>query len=712
MNRIYTTLILAAGISAAAFGQSPLTFGAARPGESQHGLNTRMAVQKSDNASSPVNKMRTTAGEARVLKAGETTDNNRYGKVIEIMYEDFSKMSTGSIEKPDRETKINEYVLGGIYWWNVKPEYTNLPNWGSHYAYPAGGCLFMDADNGEGAQLNTPLLDLSDHCRIAVIQFRARTLTGTSTGLMVEATETYNMSSTGWDYMPMVEVPEITSEWHTYEVMFKGTGASTMFNIVQYPPSQIYIDDIKVYQIDQYVDTPVTLAHSNYTGSSFNANWEAVDGAEFYLLNVYSLDENGQAKDLLTDKKAEGTSFKVEGITSGETYYYTVRAAKGDKESIETLPVEVFDLEAPVLNKASEVKNDKYTASWNEVPSAERYNYWAYNVRTADADGEFIVTDENFDGIRDPEGNLTGLTLEDPSYQVYPEYYISEFSQAGWKGSNSMPYTDYLCVDGWQYMNGQGDAGLISPELDLSKDNGKVNLSIKLYGEIADMYTEDGTPVPCQTQCAIALFNYDEAKGDYVQDELIYPEGVAEEWKTFNVALTKGAKRSKIGIYAVKAPGNLYMDDLKITQNYKKGESLTEPFFFAHWYEGTQIEVTVPSKVVKSPIYHKVNAVKSKSGSDPYGGAEYKESAYSDLEMVDDCVTGIGENMLHEEAVATVTEGVLNIVNPQSESVSVYTVDGTQVFSDKSGRRNISTNLFGSGVYIVKIGDKVLKIRN
>lgn len=717
MNRI-TLFALAASMSAAAFGQSPFTFDATKA-KTPHGLTARgqnatAAMQKPDETFS-VNKVHSvrTAGTVRVLKAGETAENP-YGEVVEIMYEDFSKMSTGSMEEPDRYTEINYQHPDGIYWWNVMPEYTTLPNWGSHYAYPAGGCLFLDADNDEGAQLNTPLIDVSGHDRIATIQFRARTLTGTATGLTVEAAETYNMSPTGWDYMPAVEIPEITSEWRTYEVMFKGTGASTMFNIVQHPTSQIYIDDIRVYQIDQYVDTPVTLAHSNYTGSSFNANWEAVDGAEYYLLNVYSLDENGRAKDLLTDQRADGTSFTVEGITSGETYYYTVRSVKGDHMSIETLPVEVFDLEAPVLNKPGEIVDDKYTATWNEVPSAERYNYWAYNVRTTDADGEFVVTDENFDGVTDADGNLTGLTIDNPSYNSYGELYIKEFSQAGWKGTNCMPYTDYYCVDGWQYMNGQGDAGLISPELDLSKDNGKVNLSIKLCGEIADLYEEDGTPIPTQTRCAVALFNYDEAKGDYVQDELVYPEGVSTEWKTFDVTLTKGTKRSTIGIYAVSAPGNLYMDDLKITQNYKKGESLMEPFFFARWHEGTSVEVTVPSKVVNSPIYHKVNAVKSKSGSDPYAGAEYKESPYSSLETVAEnyTSTGIGENMLREEAGVSVSEGVLNIVNPHGESVAVHAVDGTLVFSDKSGRGNISVSLSGRGVYIVKIGDKVLKIRN
>lgn len=704
--------VLTASVSTVAFGQS--SFSLAHP-EPSEGLMTRHQneqVVMCHNVQDVFGFSKTRIeGGTRMLQSGET-DWTSYGKLVEIMSEDFSKMATGSIESPDLDTEINNYVPGGIWWWNIKPEYTTLPNWGSHYAYSAGGCLYLNGNSGEGAQLNTPLLDVGGRCQIAIVQFKARTLTGTANGLIVEGAETRNMSPTGWTIMAPVEIPQITSEWKTFEVMFKGTGPSTMFNFVLQPTAQIYIDDIKVYQIDQYVNTPVTLPHSDYTGSSFKANWETVEGADYYLLNVYSLDQAKTPQPLLTGQKVTGNSFVVEGITSGETYYYTVRAVKGEHESMETLPVEVFDLEAPALEPASAPVNGKYTAKWNKVPSAERYNYWAFNVRKADHDGEFVVTDENFDGVKDAEGNLSGLTLENPSYQCYNELYLADLNQAGWKGSNYMPYTDYICVDGWHYMNGHGDAGLVSPELDLSKDGGKINLSIKLYGEVVDLNDEKGKPIPTQTQCAVALFNYDEEKGDFEQVELVYPEGVEPSWKTFKVTLTKGSERSVIGIYAVRAPGNLYMDDLKITQNYKKGESLMESFLYANKYDGTTVEVEIPERIVNSPIYHKVNAMKAKGNGDPYAAPVFKESAYSKLELVIENYSSIHSNLLREEPAVTVVDGVLNIANPQGENVSVYAVDGTQVFTGKSGRRSITTTLPGKGVYVVKVGNTAVKVRN
>lgn len=711
-------LAVVAGISVTALAQRPMTLMStvSKPasGIVSRDMNKTQALGRYTTKDAFIlNTAR--SGEINKAKARVFKADNPYGTVVELIYEDFSKMSTGSIESPDLTTEINYDYWGGeceYPWWNLKPEYTGLPNWGANYAWPAGGCVCLNANKTqEGGSINTPLVDASDYCGIVTLQFKARTLEGSTNGLIVESAETYNMSPS-WKILGNTSLPEVTSEWRTYEVTFYGAGSSTLFNIVLMDQTSVYIDDVKVYQIDQHVDTPVTLSHSNYTGHSFVANWKAVEGADAYLLNVYSYDDNDNPVDLLVDKLVEGTSFTVEGIESGLTYYYTVRSVKGTYESIETLPVEVFDLAAPVLNRVDEIADGVYTASWGDVPTAERYNYWAYNVRTADADGEFVVTDENFDGITDAEGNYTGLKIDDEFYNCYDESYLPTLKQAGWRGKHYYPYTDFVMVDGWQYMNGQGDAGLISPELDLSKDGGKVNLSVSLYGEIENLWTEDGLAIPTQTESAIALFNYDEATGDYVQAEIKYPAGVSPEWKKFDVQFTKGTARSVIGIYAVKSTGHLFIDDLKITQNYKQGESLLEPFFFQRWNEGTSVEVTLPGRIAGQPIYHKVSAVKARS-LDAYS-TEFTESDFSALELVtDNAVPSSIADKVNGCNGATVTSDGNNLYveNPQGERVYVYAVDGTLVFSDNSGNCDITVPVKSNGIYIVKVGRMVVKTK-
>ena len=211
------------------------------------------------------------------------------------------------------------------------------------------------------------------------------------------------------------------------------------------------------------------LPHTNYEGTSFDANWTAVEGATGYKVNVFTLDKEGKATYLFQDKAVTTNKFRVTGAESGETYFYNVAATKDSYTSIPSDKIFVFDLVAPEMKEVTNLNKDKYTAAWSTVPTAERYNYIAYYDRKAAKAGEFVVTDENFTDVRDAQGNLTGWTKEEPNPGSYSEYYIPEMKQAGWRGTNYAPYTDYICLDGWQYYHNHTDAGLISPELDMSK---------------------------------------------------------------------------------------------------------------------------------------------------------------------------------------------------------------------------------------------------
>ena len=66
--------------------------------------------------------------------------------------------------------------------------------------------------------------------------------------------------------------------------------------------------------------------------------------------------------------------------------------------------------------------------------------------------------------------------------------------------------------------------------------------------------------------------------------------------------------------------------------------------------------------------------------------------------------------MLREKPGVAASGNMLNITNPQGSAVAVYGVDGTQVYADNSGRGNIVVNLPSSGIYVVRIGDTVVKI--
>ena len=676
--------------------------------------NTQNEVQKLTRSVLPQQSKITTAAfslNKNVANVPLTTvykAANPYGEEQQVMFEDFAKMTSGSEATPDTEANIikDEFEYP---WINTKDEYFKQAGWGSGNAYPAGGTVYLDSNPNDMAHINTPMLNVAANGGIAWIRFKARAKNaGDNPQVMVEAAETFNMSPS-WRMMGSAALPQLSTEWKEYSMFFYGGGEYTLFNIVSVM-APVYIDNIEVFTVKQHIGTPTTLPHTNYEGTSFDANWTPVEGATGYKVNVFTLNkETGKAEYLFENKPVTTNKFHVTGATSGQTYFYNVAATKDNYTSIPSDKMFVYNLEAPVLKDVTNLDRNKYTAEWSTVPSAERYNYIAYYDRKADKTGEFVVTNEDFTGVKDADGNLTGWTKEDPNPGSYDSYYIPELKQAGWKGTQYAPYTDYICLDGWQYYHNHQDAGLISPEMDMSKDGGKFTVNVKLAGASTIAIDENNNEFTAYTQAAFALFNYNETTCDYEQAELIYPEGypkaVNGDWKNFTINFTKGSKKSIIGIYAVYADEHLYLDDLKITQKYQAGESLNDPFIFRRWLQEPKVDITIPAFVGKSDVSHRVTAFKT--NSDRNVKKQYVESKFSELKKVG-TANGIS-NIGLSKAVVKMEGNNVYVNNINGENVQIYTLDGQLMYNNK-GEKNIRVALTQHGAYIVKVGNKTIKL--
>lgn len=676
--------------------------------------NTQNEVQKLTRSVLPQQSKITTAAfslNKNVANVPLTTvykAANPYGEEQQVMFEDFAKMTSGSEATPDTEANIikDEFEYP---WINTKDEYFKQAGWGSGNAYPAGGTVYLDSNPNDMAHINTPMLNVAANGGIAWIRFKARAKNaGDNPQVMVEAAETFNMSPS-WRMMGSAALPQLSTEWKEYSMFFYGGGEYTLFNIVSVM-APVYIDNIEVFTVKQHIGTPTTLPHTNYEGTSFDANWTPIEGATGYKVNVFTLNkETGKAEYLFENKPVTTNKFHVTGATSGQTYFYNVAATKDNYTSIPSDKMFVYNLEAPVLKDVTNLDRNKYTAEWSTVPSAERYNYIAYYDRKADKTGEFVVTNEDFTGVKDADGNLTGWTKEDPNPGSYDSYYIPELKQAGWKGTQYAPYTDYICLDGWQYYHNHQDAGLISPEMDMSKDGGKFTVNVKLAGASTIAIDENNNEFTAYTQAAFALFNYNETTCDYEQAELIYPEGypkaVNGDWKNFTINFTKGSKKSIIGIYAVYADEHLYLDDLKITQKYQAGESLNDPFIFRRWLQEPKVDITIPAFVGKSDVSHRVTAFKT--NSDRNVKKQYVESKFSELKKVG-TANGIS-NIGLSKAVVKMEGNNVYVNNINGENVQIYTLDGQLVYNNK-GEKNIRVALTQHGAYIVKVGNKTIKL--
>lgn len=690
--------------------------------------NAQQLASRVSNATKAPTSQRITTPTAKAQGAlrAEALNPADYGQVVEILGEDFSLMTTGSVGNPDKDTELWYVREDGNAWMTMRDGYTHQSGWGGGYIYPAGGTVAI-ANPDEPGHLNTCMMDLSGNDQIAFVQFDMRTDDGQpDQTVIVEGAETFNMAPS-WRVLGGSQIDGISSEWKTYTLMFQNAGAYSMFNIFHPQMTQgevlgnIYVDNFRVYQVNPYVKMPTLYGHSYYTGENFNVSWSKVENADHYLLNVYWVDEtNGNAKMYAAENQVvNDTTFTVNGIISGKNYYYVVQSvdAAGHK-SFEPTPKLICDLEAPKDLTATDINQDNgtFTASWEAAPSAERYNYWAYCDRKATQDGPMRLTDEDFTGVKCPDGTLgegwgysmteaewKETSVTNPSYFSMDNYVIQPINQGGWVAKNGFPLADgCIKVDGYQYVYNNSDAGLISPELDLSKNGGKITINVDLWGDTETLQYEDGSKVDYTAQCAVALFNWDPAKNDFTQAELIYVKDLNSSWQNRTIELTKGTDRSVIGLYCVGAPANLFFDNLKIDQDYKAGETFVDPIVYHRWWEGTSVDVQIPIRGNLGNITHRVTAIKS----NPETGA-IVESLPSDTEFVGryESTDVKSVNLLSKANVRV--EGQTIVVNGNG-LVQVYTLDGALVAkAEANGQARITVP---SGAYIVKTNNESVKV--
>lgn len=686
----------------------------------------QLASRVSNATKAPTSQRKTTpTAKAQGALRAEALNPADYGQVVEILGEDFSLMTTGSVGNPDKDTELWYVREDGNAWMTMRDGYTHQSGWGGAYIYPAGGTVAI-GNGDEPGHLNTCMMDLSGNDQIAFVQFDMRTDDGQpDQTVIVEGAETFNMAPS-WRVLGGSQIDGISSEWKTYTLMFQNAGAYSLFNIF-HPQKQgealcnIYVDNFRVYQVNPYVKMPTLYGHSYYTGESFNVSWSKVENADHYLLNVYWVDEtNGNAKMYAAENQSvNDTTFTVNGIISGKNYYYVVQSvdAAGHK-SFEPTPKLICDLEAPKDLTATDINQDNgtFTASWEAAPSAERYNYWAYCDRKATQDGPMRLTDEDFTGVKCPDGTLgegwgysmteaewKETSVTNPSYFSMDNYVIQPINQGGWVAKNGFPLADgCIKVDGYQYVYNNSDAGLISPELDLSKNGGKITINVDLWGDTETIQYEDGSKVDYTAQCAVALFNWDPAKNDFTQAELIYVKDLNSSWQNRTIELTKGTDRSIIGLYCVGSPANLFFDNLKIDQDYKAGETFVDPIVYHRWWEGTSVDVQIPIRGNLGNITHRVTAIKD----NPETGA-IVESLPSDTEFVGryESTDVKSVNLLSKANVRVESQTI--VVNGNG-LVQVYTLDGALVAkAEADGQARITVP---SGAYIVKTNNESVKV--
>ena len=721
-----------------------------------------------------------------VKKADGTNPYAKYGEFEELLYEDFSKLTTGSVGNPDFNTNLydpfkrtdpydnSQYE---IPWYSFNPDYLNTKGvydsnhetdsrWGVNNGFPAGGALYMylqdDDEDCEFSQchVNTCLIDCSKYQGDVLLQFDAFTDNAESTNFIsqVEAAETNGMGP-NWNVLGSLTLPEINSERKTYTILFRGADKSTIFNIVgqrgalerggDIYGNSFYIDNIKVSVLKPFVNAPENLKMKYYKGDNFKLAWDKVEGADKYLVDVYTKqvvqNDMGYTQEtigdyLLQDEETTDNFLQVNNAKNGEVYYYRVRAVKGSQVSMESNEEkQILGVVAPALELVDSYADSKYTAMWKPVPGAERYNYQAFAANKITEDTKLAVVNTNFEGMPYNHGfewkvtswgneiveqyDTPKYSTTDPDPSAVTGTYTCLDKMSGWMAYSWALYKDALVIDGYQSFNNGNNASLQCAPIDLSKDNGKFDVTITLKGECAEGYVDENNN-PVYAHAALATFVYDQELDDYVQGETKFIADTNDkEWKTTTCSFSNGSEDMTFGVFATYAPSNLYIHDIKIEQNYKAGDTFMKSFDYYYRAEGVEVEkngekylsmeIPLVGETAGKDVYHRMQSVRLGQAANQFTSATFCESQWSKPTLVaENVVTGIEKTTEVGKKSATVFMQGDNLVinNPAGEEVHIYGMNGAELNADKSGNASIKMAMPADNSFIVKVGKQSIKI--
>lgn len=721
-----------------------------------------------------------------VKKADGTNPYAKYGDFEELLYEDFSKLTTGSVGNPDFNTNLYDAFKRTdpydnsqyeIPWYSFNPDYLNTKGvydsnhetdsrWGVNNGFPAGGALYMylqdDDEDCEFSQchVNTCLIDCSKYQGDVILQFDAFTDNAESTNFIsqVEAAETNGMGPS-WNVLGSLTLPEINSERKTYTILFRGADKSTIFNIVgqrgalerggDIYGNSFYIDNIKVSVLKPFLNAPENLKMKYYKGDNFKLSWDKVDGAEKYLVDVYTKqviqNDMGYTQEaigdyLLQDEETTDNFLQVNNAKNGEVYYYKVRAVKGSQVSMESNEEkQILGVVAPALELVDSYADSKYTAMWKPVPGAERYNYQAFAANKITEDTKLAVVNTNFEGMPYNHGfewkvtswgnevieqyDTPKYSTTDPDPSAVTGTYTCLDKMSGWMAYSWALYKDALVIDGYQSFNNGNNASLQCAPMDLSKDNGKFDVTITLKGECAEGYVDQNNN-PVYAHAALATFVYDQELDDYVQGETKFIADTNDkEWKTTTCSFSNGSEDMTFGVFATYAPSNLFIHDIKIEQNYKAGETFMKSFDYYYREEGVEVEkngekylsmeIPLVGETAGKDVYHRMQSVRLGQAANQFTSATFCESQWSKPTLVaENVVTGIEKTTEVGKKSATVFMQGDNLVinNPAGEEVHIFGMNGAELNADKSGNASIKMAMPADNSFIVKVGKQSIKI--
>jgi phosphodiesterase/alkaline phosphatase D-like protein len=180
---------------------------------------------------------------------------------------------------------------------------------------------------------------------------------------------------------------------------------------------------------------PQLNAASNITINSFTINWQAVPAATGYEVYVSANAGFSSLFGGITVNGGNATSCNISVIPSnntvlqpGTTYYYQVLALDGTvisaNSTIQSVTTQAFP--APVVNSATNITLNSFTANWEAVPGATEYYM---DVSTTPDFGNLVFHGDDLGDGNTTSTSVTGPWWDSDAFQPGTTYYYRIYAQ-------------------------------------------------------------------------------------------------------------------------------------------------------------------------------------------------------------------------------------------------------------------------------------------
>lgn len=232
----------------------------------------------------------------------------------------------------------------------------------------------------------------------------------------------------------------------------KDVGNVTSYGVTGLTANTTYYFRIRAYSasvesINSNINTVTTLVNPplapvannafNVQQTSFGANWNNVENATSYLLDVAT---DNSFTDLLPDYKNKeiqnNTSFSVTGLQPNTTYYYQLRAHNRSGFSPYSKTIMVITLPdppaTPTVDTASVIKQTSFNVNWKSTSTSTSY---LVDISTDSGFATFIPGFNSMEVVNSTSINVSGLKAN----TTY--YYRIRAHNAGGDSQNSSTIT-------------------------------------------------------------------------------------------------------------------------------------------------------------------------------------------------------------------------------------------------------------------------------